>query len=188
MSSATTSTEGGSDEGDLDADARRTGLPDRRDATLRPEVARPHGGPRVGTRLSPGGRGRGALQPADRLRARRREGVADARAPRDGRRERRAARVLAVVVRLCQRGSAPLGAARARGRDRDARRGYDQDAMTRAGSTVGARASGSGPPAAGLGRAVSPVLSSLTLPGYGEAAAAMSRTTLGARQRARGRA
>ena len=60
--------------------------------------------------------------------------------------------------------------------------------FTREGSTVGARASGSGPPAAGLGRAVSPVLSSLTLPGYGEAAAAMSRTTLGARQRARGRA
>ena len=53
---------------------------------------------------------------------------------------------------------------------------------------MGARASGSGPPAARLGRAVSPVLSSLTLPGYGEAAAAMSRTTLGARQRARGRA
>lgn len=42
--------------------------------------------------------------------------------------------------------------------------------------------------AAGLGLAVCPVLSSLTLPGYGEASVAMSRTILGARQRARGRA
>ena len=58
--------------------------------------------------------------------------------------------------------------------------------FTREGSPVGARARREG--RSRRARAVSPVLSSLTLPGYGEAAAAMSRTTLGARQRASGRA
>ena len=40
---------------------------------------------------------------------------------------------------------------------------------------------------AGLGRAVNPLISSLTWPVYGEAAIAWARTPLGARQRARGR-
>jgi pimeloyl-ACP methyl ester carboxylesterase len=41
---------------------------------------------------------------------------------------------------------------------------------------------------AGLGRTISPALSLLTLPGYGEAAIALCKTPVGARQRAWGRA
>src|SRR5215213_3749001 len=110
-------------EGDLDARARRTPLPHGCGAALSPEPVRSDGRARFGAGLSTSGGRRDALQPAHRLRARRREGAAYALAPRDGRCERRAAR-------LRQRGPAPLAAARARGRDRDARRVHDQDAMT----------------------------------------------------------
>src|SRR5215212_9015874 len=120
-------------EGDLDARARRTRLPHGCGAALSPEPVRSDGRARFGAGLSTSGGRRDALQPAHRLRARRREGAAYALAPRDGRRQWRAACLLTVAVRLRQRGPAPLAAARARGRDRDARRGHDQDAMKRLG-------------------------------------------------------